>query len=221
MKKIVMAAVALVVMFSASVVNVNAQARHLSPEQIAEIRSARMARELNLSASQYAKLYKLNLREARRMDRHGAFFFDCEDYRCDLRQIIGIINYRLYESMVHNHRKNHRGHMIAQAPPAHAAHIAPHIAPHVAPHVAPHAAAHQAHVAPHAAPHAKPHAEAHNAHVKPHVEPHAKPHAAPAPNKGGAGKPEVGKPSAGKPDGGKPNGGNGGAPQGRPQYRMK
>lgn len=165
-----MAVVALVVILSASVVNANAQMRHLSPEQIAEIRSDRMARELHLSAAQYAKLYKLNLREARRMDRHGAYFFDCEDYRCDLRQIIGIINYRLYESMVHNHRKNHRGHMIAQAPPAHAAHIAPHVAPHVAPH-------------------AKPHVEAHKAHVKPHVEPHAKPHAAPAPNKGGASKP--------------------------------
>ena len=212
MKKIVMAAMALVVILSASVVNANAQMRHLSPEQIAEIRSDRMARELHLSAAQYAKLYKLNLREARRMDRHGAYFFDCEDYRCDLLRIIGDINYRLYESMVHNHRKNHRGHMIAQAPPAHAAHVAPHVAPH--------AVHHQAHVAPHVAPHAKPHVEAHKAHVKPHAEPHAKPHAAPAPNKGGASKPEVGKPGAGKPEAGKPGGGNGG-PQNRPQFRMK
>ncbi len=207
MKKIVMAAMALVVILSASVVNANAQMRHLSPEQIAEIRSDRMARELHLSAAQYAKLYKLNLREARRMDRHGAYFFDCEDYRCDLLRIIGDINYRLYESMVHNHRKNHRGHLHAQAP-------------HVAPHVAPHAVHHQAHVAPHVAPHAKPHVEAHKAHVKPHAEPHAKPHAAPAPNKGGASKPEVGKPGAGKPEAGKPGGGNGG-PQNRPQFRMK
>ena len=203
MKKIVMAAMALVVILSASVVNANAQMRHLSPEQIAEIRSDRMARELHLSAAQYAKLYKLNLREARRIDRHGAYFFDCEDYRCDLLRIIGDINYRLYESMVHNHRKNHRGHMIAQAPPAHAAHVAPHVAPH-----------------------AKPHVEAHKAHVKPHAEPHAKPHAKPAPQakpapgKGGASKPEVGKPGAGKPEAGKPGGGNGG-PQNRPQFRMK
>ena len=199
-----MAAVALVVILSASVVNANAQMRYMSPEQIAEIRSARMARELNLSASQYAKLYKLNLREARRMERHGAFFFDCEDYRCDLLRIIGDINYRLYESMVHNHRKGQgRAPMHAPAPHAKPAPHAPHAAP--APHAKP---------APHAAP-------------APAPAPHAKPQmGAPAPNKGGAGKPEVGKPnagkpSAGKPDGGKPNGGNGGAPQGRPQYRMK
>ena len=198
-----MAVVALVVILSASVVNVNAQMRHLSPEQIAEIRSERMARELHLSAAQYAKLYRLNLREARRMNHGGACFFDCEDYRCDLRQIIGIINYRLYESLVHNHRHNHHsGHLHAQVHHSHSVHVAPHVAPH--------AVHHQAHVAPHVAPHAKPHVEAHKAHVKPHAEPHAKPHAKPAPGKGGAGKP-----GAGKPDGDK------GAPQGRPQYRMK
>ena len=149
-----MAVVALVVILSASVVNVNAQMRHLSPEQIAEIRSERMARELHLSAAQYAKLYRLNLREARRMNHGGACFFDCEDYRCDLRQIIGIINYRLYESLVHNHRHNHHsGHLHAQVHHSHSAHVAPHIAPHIA--------AHHAHVAPHVAPHAKPHAHNH------------------------------------------------------------
>ena len=149
-----MAVVALVVILSASVINVNAQMRHLSPEQIAEIRSERMARELHLSAAQYAKLYRLNLREARRMNHGGACFFDCEDYRCDLRQIIGIINYRLYESLVHNHRHNHHsGHLHAQVHHSHSAHVAPHIAPHIA--------AHHAHVAPHVAPHAKPHAHNH------------------------------------------------------------
>jgi hypothetical protein len=130
-----MAVVALVVILSASVVNVNAQMRHLSPEQIAEIRSERMARELHLSAAQYAKLYRLNLREARRMNHGGACFFDCEDYRCDLRQIIGIINYRLYESLVHNHRHNHHsGHPHAQVHHSHAVHVAPHVAPHAKPH---------------------------------------------------------------------------------------
>ena len=204
-----MAVVALVVILSASVVNVNAQMRHLSPEQIAEIRSDRMARELHLSAAQYAKLYRLNLREARRMNHGGACFFDCEDYRCDLRQIIGIINYRLYESLVHNHRHNHHsGHLHAQVHHSHSAHVAPHVAPH--------AVHHQAHVAPHVAPHAKPHVEAHKAHVKPHAEPHAKPHAKPAPQA----KPAPGKGGAGKPEAGKPGGGNGG-PQNRPQYRMK
>lgn len=194
MKKIVMAVVALVVILSASVVNVNAQMRHLSPEQIAEIRSERMARELHLSAAQYAKLYRLNLREARRMNHGGACFFDCEDYRCDLRQIIGIINYRLYESLVHNHRHNHhRGHLHAQVHHSHSVHVAPHVAPH-----------------------AKPHVEAHKAHVKPHAEPHAKPHAKPAPQA----KPAPGKGGAGKPEAGKPGGGNGGH-QNRPQYRMK
>jgi hypothetical protein len=135
-----MAVVALVVILSASVVNVNAQMRHLSPEQIAEIRSDRMARELHLSAAQYAKLYRLNLREARRMSHGGACFFDCEDYRCDLRQIIGIINYRLYESLVHNHRHNHHsGHPHAQVLHSHAVHVAPHVKPHVEPHAKPHA----------------------------------------------------------------------------------
>jgi transformer-2 protein len=192
-----MAVVALVVILSASVVNVNAQMRHLSPEQIAEIRSERMARELHLSAAQYAKLYRLNLREARRMNHGGACFFDCEDYRCDLRQIIGIINYRLYESLVHNHRHNHHsGHLHAQVHHSHSAHVAPH------------AVHHQAHVAPHVAPHAKPHVEAHKAHVKPHAEPHAKPHA--HHNNGGAGKHNVGKSYS-------ENGGS----HGRPQYRMK
>ena len=199
-----MAVVALVVILSASVVNVNAQMRHLSPEQIAEIRSDRMARELHLSAAQYAKLYRLNLREARRMNHGGACFFDCEDYRCDLRQIIGIINYRLYESLVHNHRHNHHsGHLHAQVHHSHSVHVAPHVAPH--------AVHHQAHVAPHVAPHAKPHVEAHKAHVKPHAEPHAKPHAKPAPQA---------KPAPNKGGAGKPGGGNGG-PQNRPQYRMK
>ena len=146
MKKIVMAVVALVVILSASVVNANAQMRHLSPEQIAEIRSERMARELHLSASQYAKLYRLNLREARRMNHGGACFFDCEDYRCDLRQIIGIINYRLYESLVHNHRHNH-----------HSGHLHAHVAPHAKPHAQVHHS-HSAHVAPHVKPHVAPHA---------------------------------------------------------------
>lgn len=193
----------MVVILSASVVNVNAQMRHLSPEQIAEIRSERMARELHLSAAQYAKLYRLNLREARRMNHGGACFFDCEDYRCDLRQIIGIINYRLYESLVHNHRHNHHsGHLHAQVHHSHSAHVAPHVAPH--------AVHHQAHVAPHVAPHAKPHVEAHKAHVKPHAEPHAKPHAHNNHNKGGAGKHDAGKSHSGK-----------GGSHGRPQYRMK
>lgn len=143
-----MAAMALMVMLSASVADMNAQARHnnLSPERVAEIRSERMARELRLNPVQYAKLYHLNLREARRMSRNRLCFFDCADYRCDLLRIIGEVNFRIYESIVRNHRSPHRGHghhhaaVPAPRPPhGHAVHVAPHVKPHIEAHVAPHA----------------------------------------------------------------------------------
>ncbi|MBQ8863986.1 MAG: hypothetical protein IJ014_04595 [Rikenellaceae bacterium] len=194
MKKIVMAAMALMVMFSASVVDINAQGRYnnLSPERVAALRSERMARELRLSPAQYAKLYKLNLREARRMNRSGLYFFDCMDYRCDLLRIIGEVNYRIYESMYRDRRELRRDHhhhhaaVPAPAPRPNHGHVGNNHHHGDRPQARPQA------------PHSKPNG------YKP--APPAKPSAKPAP---------------GHPDKGGNKGGHKGGGQGRPQYRVK
>ncbi len=111
MKKMIIAVVALVAMLAA-VENLQARQRggkhQPSVEQIAQMRSERQAACMHLNQAQMTKLYKLNLREAKYMQRYQRRMCN---YKADLMKIVGVENMKMYEA----NRMRNRGEL--QRPP--------------------------------------------------------------------------------------------------------
>jgi hypothetical protein len=111
MRKMIIAVVALFAMLAA-VENLQARQRggkhQPSVEQIAQMRSERQAACMHLNQAQMTKLYKLNLREAKYMQRYQRRMCN---YKADLMKIVGVENMKMYEA----NRMRNRGEL--QRPP--------------------------------------------------------------------------------------------------------